>query len=193
MHETVPQRQGIVGADLVIRARITSDAALRDSKDIGERINDAECGGVKDRPVDNGSVVNGVPAEIGKERSALAYWPTQVRASFFKQKRRLLRRVRITRIPEVVSVIEKSGAVKLICSRPGQYLDPSRANSVVFRGEWILINADLANGFPGAQLAAAESINKNGGAARSCAWSLPVARRQPLSIGYSRSELPAES
>ena len=119
MHETVPQRQGIVGADLVIRARITSDAALRDSKDIGERINDAECGGVKDRPVDNGSIVNGVPAEIGKERSALAHRPTQVSADFSQQKRRLLGRVGIARIPEVVSEIEKSGPVKLIRARPG--------------------------------------------------------------------------
>ena len=119
VHEAVPQRQGIVGADLVIRARITSDAALRDSEHIGERINDAECVGVERRPVDNGSVINGVPAEIGKERSALAQWPTQVSAGFLQQKRRLLGRIGIARIPEVVSVIEKPGPMKLIRSRPG--------------------------------------------------------------------------
>ena len=118
---------------MVIRARIDAEAALRDAEHVCERIDDAQCDGIECRAVDNGSIVCGVPADIHKERGALAHRAAEVPAVFPEQKRRLLLGVRITRVPKVLSEIEKSGAVKLIGSRPGQYLDPARADSVVFR------------------------------------------------------------
>src|SRR2546422_8761094 len=102
LHETVPQGQRIVGAQLIVRARITSDTALRSSEHIGKRIDDPQCGGVERGAIDDGSVIDGVPSEIEKERGALAHWPAEVPSGLPKQKRCLLERIRIAGIPEVV-------------------------------------------------------------------------------------------
>src|SRR5437016_565254 len=101
MCETIPHGQRIVGAELIIRARIDSKTVLRDAKHVCERIDDAHGDRVERRAVDNGSIVCGVEPGVEEERRALAHRAAEVAADFSKQKWRLLLRIRITGVPKI--------------------------------------------------------------------------------------------
>ena len=161
VREAVPRRQRIVRAELVIRPRIDAPPALRNPEHVREGIDDAQRDRIKRRAVDDGAIVHRVAPEIEKERRALAHRTTQVPAVLLQQKRRLLLRVWITGIPEVVREVEGLRAMKLIGSWPGQYLDTAGAQPVVFRRERILIDSDLADRLFRWSLAATESIDKD--------------------------------
>src|SRR5438132_14381675 len=68
---------------------------------------------------------------------------------------------RIARVENAVAVVEKQAAAEPVGAWSGEYFDPPEAQLIVFRGEGILVDTDLADGFLGGQVAAAEAVDKN--------------------------------
>src|ERR1041385_6516726 len=58
-------------------------------------------------------------------------------------------------------VVKKELAVQLVCAGLGEDLNPAKAHAVILRGEWVLVDADFADGRFGRKLAAGESVNVN--------------------------------
>src|SRR5579862_4034195 len=111
-----------------------------------------------------------MPLDIERKRRAAAERAGQVSAILLQNKRGLLLRVRISRIPEAVAEIVESGTVKLVGPRLGEYFDAAVAELVVLRRERILIDADFADGLLRRQLAAAETIDEDLASGRSSRW-----------------------
>ena len=66
---------------------------------------------------------------------------------------------RVARIEDRVGIEKGDGAAQLVGARLGENLDAAEAQPVEFGGKGILVDADLADGFLGRQLAAAETID----------------------------------
>src|SRR5580700_296314 len=77
---------------------------------------------------------------------------------------RLLGRIGIARIPKVVAEIPLGCAAVLVIAGLGEDLDFPVAYLVVLGRKGILIDADLADGFLGRKLAAAEAVDEDGAA-----------------------------
>jgi hypothetical protein len=154
-------------AELIIEAWVDDYAPLRSPVDIGEWVDDGQHNRVERAAVDDGAVVNGMSLDIQEKRGAPVQWTAPTGSVFLQQKRRLLLRIRVPRIPEVIGEIKVGGAMKFIGTRFGEDLDPAITEFVVFRGERVLIDSDLANGLFGGKLPSTESVHVDGAAARS--------------------------
>src|SRR5579864_3633335 len=104
--------------------------------------------------------------DIQEERGAPVQRTAPTGSVFLQQKRRLLLRIRVPRIPEVISEIKVGCAMKFVGAWFGEDLDAAIAQLVVFRGKGILIDAHLANRLLGGKLPSAESVYIDGAAAR---------------------------
>src|SRR5882672_9315696 len=104
--------------------------------------------------------------DVEEERAALVDRSAEIASVLLQQKRRLLLRVRITRIPEGVPEVVEARSVKLVGPRLGEDFDSAVAELVEFRRKRILVDADLANGLLGRKLASAESVDEDGAATR---------------------------
>jgi hypothetical protein len=85
----------------------------------------------------------------------------QVAAQFVQREGRLLRGVRVTRVPEIVREIVAHRGVEFLRTGLGEDLDPAEAQLVELRRERILVDANLADRFLGRKLAATESVDEN--------------------------------
>src|SRR5262249_7442155 len=127
------QAQRVIRGELKIAARTDRPSTLRDEEYIGVWTDDVQGRGVQCCAVDDGAIVDSIPPEIDEEGGAPSHRATDIADVLLQEERRLLLRVGIPRIPEVVRDIETFGAVVSICSGFRQDLDPSGADLVVFR------------------------------------------------------------
>src|SRR5205823_2995922 len=102
----------------------------------------------------------------------------------------------IARIENAVAIVEIQGAAEAVGAGAGENLDAAEAQPVVFGGEGILVDADLANGFLGRQVAAAETIDIDGAAVGAGAGSgqrLQRVRKVVRIVGQGRQIFPAQN
>ena len=109
--------------------------------------------------VDDGVVVDVAVKDIEEERGFLG----DKRAAETGVDRAVLRirlvgDKRVSSVEALIVVGAEYGAVVFVDPRPRQYLYSAKANSVVFRRERILVNADFSNRFLGRHIAAGEPV-----------------------------------
>jgi hypothetical protein len=164
----IADRKSVDWCQLVINARAHSNPALRNPEHLRIRINDRERIRVQSCPVDDRAIVNGGAIDGKKKRRNPAQRTLQAAAIFLQQERRFLRCVRIPGIPDIIAEVVVAGTVEFIRARLGENLDSSQAQLVILGRNRVLVDSDFANRILGGKLTAAESIDKDGIAARPC-------------------------
>ena len=162
--ELVTPREGVVGAQLIIQARADGDAALRNAKDVRERIDDGERLRIERGPVDDGAVVDRIAADIQEERALRVNWAAQAAAVFLQEERRLPGGIGVARVPEIIGEVVVAQSFEFVRARLGEDLDAAEAEFVVLGRKRVLVDANLADGFLGRKLASAEAVDVNGAA-----------------------------
>src|SRR5882724_2966332 len=168
--KTIANGQSVLGAELIVDSRVDSETALSRPKHISEGIDDRQCLWIERDCVDDRAVVDLIAPHIEKERGAFVNSAAHTAAIFLQKKRRFLKRVRVARVPKLISEVEVDRALELICSGLRENLDSAKTELVVFRSERILVDANFANRFLRRKLAAAKTINENLTSARSRRW-----------------------
>src|SRR5262245_29272916 len=141
----VAKRQRFSVVELIVHARVDRNAALRRLGRVGEGADHAQSLRVESDRVDDGAVVNRVPPDVQKERRPFVERAAQIPAVLLQQERRLLLRVRIARIPEIMSEVVEPRSAKLVGPRLGEDLNAAQTKLIVFWRERILVDANLAN------------------------------------------------
>ena len=165
MRNPVAEHQGIVRAELIIHPRADIGEPARRGEHAGERLVASvwriERDGIGDR-----AVVHHVALRIQRERRLPGQRPAGVALELIQQKRRLRRRVRVARVPEIVGEVPLRRPVVLVGARLGEDLDLAVTQLVVLRRKWVLVDANLADRFLRRKLAAAETVDENRSAVR---------------------------
>src|SRR6185503_20629784 len=102
--------------------------------------------------------------DVEKERHlVLDYGSAKVPAVLANLKRRTLARAYregITRVQTFIGEVEIEAAAKFVSAGTGKNIDTSR-RLIVFSREWILVDANFANGFFRRHVRAGKSIDKD--------------------------------
>ena len=114
--------------------------------------------------VGDGTVVHHVALRIDGEGRFLRQRPAGVAFELIQQEGRLVGRIRVARIPEIVGEIPLRGAAILVGTGLGKDLDFAVAQLVVFGRKRVLVDANLADRFLRRELAAAEAVHEDGSA-----------------------------
>src|SRR4029077_10222368 len=155
----VARRERVVLSDLVVEARAEVGAVARVGDYISKRDGGIDVGGIEDDGV-NGSKIVDIPSlEIEEKRGLLAQRSADVSVVLRRIVTWLWTREGIGGIESRIIAFDKKLAMIFVGAWLGKDFNAAISQLVVFRGKWILINPDLADGRLGRQLAGGESIN----------------------------------
>ena len=157
----IAERGGVVRVQLVVEARAETGAGAW----TGNRVRKFDRVEVRVQHwrIDDGKFVDVSAIEIDEERCFLAERAAEVSVVHFG----IVPRLRsgagkwIARVQPGGIAVNHELAVEFVGPRLGKHFDPSKAEVIVFRGKWILIDANFANGRFGRQLAARETVDIN--------------------------------
>src|SRR6266446_1786777 len=130
--KTIANGQSVLGVELIVDARVDSETALPRAKHISEWIDSRECLRIESDCVDDRTVVDLVAPNIKKERGAFVDSTAYAAAVFLQKEWRLLRCVRVARVPELIGKVEIDRAFEFISSRLGEDFDAAKAELVIF-------------------------------------------------------------
>src|SRR5690349_21039705 len=136
-----------------------------------------------------------MPLNIHEPGSARTQRATQVPAVFLQHKRGFLHRVWIARVPDTVAEIVKTRSLQLFRTRFRENFDPPKAEFVVLRSKWILIDPDFPDRFFARQLSTAEAVNENLASGGAGGWSckrLEIGREILRVVGQRLEIVPSE-
>src|SRR5262249_35527347 len=115
--ETVAGYQTDPLTQLIIDARGDADAPLRRARCGRKGIDDIKRVRIERDRIDDGAVVDRIPPGVDKEGGPRADRAAQAAPGFIQQEGRLLLRIRVARIPELVRKVVVEGTPKLVRSR----------------------------------------------------------------------------
>src|SRR3954447_2481815 len=96
------QTQSVVRRQLNISARADRPSPLRDEEHIAVWADDTERRWIECLTINNGAVIHSVPPEVDEKGGMLSKRPAETADVFLQKERRLLLRIRVPGIPEVV-------------------------------------------------------------------------------------------
>ena len=140
--------QRIVAVQSIVDARAGASKNLRDFVNTEIRL-DAQRLRAQRNGIDDRAVIHRVPLAIEDERRALIDGAAGVAFEFIEQKRGLLRRIGIARVPDIVGVIVIQRPPVAIAARLSENFDAAITKPVILGRKWILVDANFADGIFG--------------------------------------------
>ena len=143
--EGIANRQGIVGIKLIIEPGSDSGPTERRDERVRKWARDQRLR-IERHSVDDVAVIDPLSNEVEIERRALVDRSAQSAAQLVQMERRLLCRIGIAGIPEIVCEVVSDRTPEFVGTGLGENLDTAKAQFVVLRRKWVLVDANLAYG-----------------------------------------------
>src|SRR6266404_8648859 len=157
----IAERDGVVGIELIVEARAETGAGAR----TGNRVRkfDRVEARVQHRRIDDGKFVDVSAIEVDEEGRLFVDGAAEVSIVHLGIVPRLRRGARkwIARVQAGGIAVNHELAVEFVGTGLGKHFNSSEAEVIVFRGKWILIDANFTNGRFGWQLTARETVDIN--------------------------------
>ena len=148
LRDGIADLQRIVAVQSIVDARAGASKNLRDFVNTEIRL-DAQRLRAQRNGIDDRAVIHRVPLAIEDERRALIDGAAGVAFEFIEQKRGLLRRIGIARVPDIVGVIVIQRPPVAIAARLSENFDAAITKPVILGRKWILVDANFADGIFG--------------------------------------------
>ena len=136
---------------------------MGNAQDVGVGVDDV-AGATQNRAVDDGTIGDIISPRVQEKRRCFAERTAEIAAILVQAEGRFAGRIRIPGVEGGVGEIVVEGAFEFFRARLGEDFDGAIADTIVLWREGILVDADLANGVFGRQVAAAEAVDKDGAA-----------------------------